>query len=86
MSHIHTLPLIDRAPSFLLTAGSRTLRRKVREIQRHHPDWEAEAIQQALFRQGFAVALQDLRSCLKRDPDLEGLRPLRLVKYELGLA
>ncbi|ADH65450.1 hypothetical protein Mesil_3664 (plasmid) [Allomeiothermus silvanus DSM 9946] len=83
---IHTLPLIDRAPSFSLTAGSRTLRRKVREIQQRHPDWEPEAIQRALFRQGFAVLLPDVRQVVEKDPDLEGLRPLRLVKYELGLA
>lgn len=83
---IHTLPLIDRAPSFLLTAESRALRRKVQEIQQRHPDWEAEAIQRALFRQGFAVSLRDLRGCMERDPNLEGLRPLRLVKYQLGLA
>jgi len=82
---IYTLPLIERAPSFLLTRESDALRRKVQQIQRRHPDWEPEAIQRALFRQGFAVALRDLYDCLERDPELEGLRPLRLVKYELGL-
>jgi hypothetical protein len=83
---IYTLPLIDRAPSFLLTSESDVLRRKVQQIQQRHPDWEPEAIQRALFRQGFAVTLRDLYSCMERDPELETLRPLRLVKYELGLA
>jgi len=80
-STIQSLPLPEKAPSFLLSKHGSSLHRKVEQIQDRHPDWAPEALRRALFRQGLTAPLDHLREFM--DDSLENMLPLRLVKARL---
>ncbi len=86
MSHsvLTQLPLPEKGPAFLLSRHDSVLRRRVEQLQMRHPDWTPEAVRRALFKQGLAVSLADLREVMQDDSQPDDMLPMRLVKARLG--
>jgi hypothetical protein len=85
MSHsvLTQLPLPEKGPAFLLSRHSKTLRRRVEQLQMRHPDWTPEAVRRALFKQGLTVLLADLREIMQDDLRQDDMLPMRVVKARL---
>ncbi|MBO1438440.1 hypothetical protein J3L12_14700 [Meiothermus sp. CFH 77666] len=79
------LPLIEKYPSIILTAESRALRRKVREIQQKHPEWGPGPIKHALLQEGLIASREDIEKVMDKVDRYEDMLPLRIVKHRLGL-